>query len=380
MKKVKTIILLILIASFGYGIWRVFSNPNQVYPYPYIVGELDQEEINNASQCDVLILGDSAGVYLNNFLEDFRTKTGSELKKPLKVFNWARKGETLAHTLKKAKSLQRMPLLIIYHGGLDEMDQARFQINQIPTILKNIKITKNDTLLTSIISFPLIGRLLYWPHKRVNLNFFNGTEKELLTPLPSDLAPKYSLKAMEVFYEIYSWEAKEFFSYLKLKDAHLWFIPQAYNLKVPPSRTCENASNLEIENILKTASQLIIKGKTKEAFSIVNTILSENKTHARALYTMGNLFMKRGDFPSAKRAYYQSMVYDCGLRRSNPLFLKILMEQAEKKDFKVINFNRTVTNYLGKNVLFQDLRQPQNIYYERLIETLISEFKRFLRR
>jgi tetratricopeptide (TPR) repeat protein len=185
---------------------------------------------------------------------------------------------------------------------------------------------------------------------------------------------------MEVFYEIYSWEAKEFFSYLKLRDAHLWFIPQAYNLKVPPSRTCENASNLEIETLLKTASQFIIKGKTKEAFSIVNTILSENKTHARALYTMGNLFMKRGDFPSAKRAYYQSMVYDCGLRRSNPLFLKILMEQAEKKDFKVINFNRTVTNYLGKNVLFQDLRRPQNIYYERLIETLISEFKRFLRR
>jgi hypothetical protein len=141
MKKVKTIILLILISSFGYGIWRVFSNPNQVYPYPYIVGVLDQEEINNASQCDVLILGDSAGVYLNNFLEEFRTKTASELKKPLKVFNWARKGETLAHTLKKAKSLQKMPLLIIYHGGLDEMDHARFQINQIPTILKNIKIT-----------------------------------------------------------------------------------------------------------------------------------------------------------------------------------------------------------------------------------------------
>lgn len=377
MKKVKVIILLLLIASFGFGVFRILSNPNQSYPYPYTMGELKLDEITSASKADVLIIGDSAGVYIAPFLEDFKSQTSNELKRPLKIFNWARKGETLAHSLKKVQSLLKMPLLIIYHAGLDEMDHARFQLEEVPKILKNISITKNDSLMSSILSAPIIGRLLFWPHKRPQLNF---STNDILSPLPSDLPPKYALKSLEVIYEVYSWEAKEFFSYLKLKDANVWFIPQAYNLKVPPSRTCESASDSEIDSLLKQASNLIVKGKTKEAFSIVNSILTSNKTHARALYTMGNLFMKRGDFSSAKRAYYQSMIYDCGLRRANPLLLKILMEEAEKKDFTIIDFNRSVTNFLGKNLLFQDLRQPQSIYYKKLIEQLVGEFRRFIRR
>jgi tetratricopeptide (TPR) repeat protein len=221
---------------------------------------------------------------------------------------------------------------------------------------------------------------VYWPHPRTSLKFYRETEKDIPSPFPSDLKPVKALKVMENIYEVYRWEATELFNYLKFKDARFWLVPQAYNVKVPPTRTCENATNLEIEKLLKQASGLIIANKTKEAFAIVNSILMENKTHARALYTMGNLMMKRGDFSSARRAYYQSMLYDCSLRRSNPLFLKILMEQAEKKNFKIINFNQMVTNYLGKNILFEDLRKPQGIYYNKLVNQLVLDFDKFLKR
>ncbi len=378
--KLKGILLIAVIGAVAYGAWRFSQNPQQIYPYPYQMGAFNPQELELASEADVLIVGDSAGVYLEPYLKVFREKTAPHLKEPLKIYNWARSGETLAHVLKKVKSLKKLPLLILYHGGLDEMDQARFDLESVKYIKKNITLTKNDGLLTTIISFPTLGRLLYWPHQKVKLPFFSADEKALLSPLPSDLNPKKALESLEVFYEIYRWEARELFSHLKLRDARIWVIPQAFNLKVPPSRTCENSSNLETEKALKDASKLIISGKTKEAFSIVNAILQGNKTHARALYTMGNLMMKRGDFPSARRAYYQSMLYDCGLRRSNPLMLKLLLEQAEKKDFPIINFNEMVTNFLGKNILFEDLRKPQSIYYEKLTENLVEEFLRFLKK
>lgn len=380
MKKVKVVILLLILSVVGYGGWRYSKNPPQVYPFPYLLEAVPSEEIEQAENADIVIVGDSAGVYLNPYLEEFRERASSQLKDPLKVYNWARRGETLAHVIQKIKSLKKMPLLFIYHGGLDEMDQARFLLNSVPKINKNIALTKDDALLTSLIGFPPLARLIYWPHKRPKLKFFLETEKDIPSPFPSDLKPVKALKVMENIYEIYQWEAKELFSYLKFKDARLWLIPQAFNLKVPPTRTCENATNLEIEKLLKQASKLIISNKTKEAFSIVNSILMENKTHARALYTMGNLMMKRGDFSSARRAYYQSMLYDCSLRRSNPLFLKILMEQAEKKSFKIINFNQMVTNYLGKNILFEDLRKPQGIYYNKLINQMVNDFANFLKR
>lgn len=378
--KLKGLVIILILGLVAYGAWRFSQNPDQVYPYPYQMGDFPPGEVEEAQNADVLIVGDSAGVYLSPHLKEFREKTASDLKEPLKIYNWAREGETLAHVLRKVKALKKMPLLIIYHGGLDEMDQARFQLKNATPLKKNIDLTKNDGLLTTIISVPILGRLIYWPYEKYQLRYFSEQEKPLLSPLPSDLEPMKALRALEFFYEIYRWEARELFSYLKLKDARLWVIPQAYNLKVPPSRTCENSSNLDIESTLKEASNLIIQGHTKEAFSLVNGILQLNKTHARALYTMGNLMMKRGDFSSARRAYYQAMLYDCGLRRSNPLMLKLLLEEAEKKDFPIINFNQTVTNFLGKNILFQDLRQPQSIYYEQLTETLIKEFRRFLKK
>lgn len=378
LKKIKMIFLLLVIAVVGYAGWRYSENPQQVYPYPYTLEAIPQDELAQAMEAQILIVGDSAGTYLDPYLEEFVGRASANLKNPLKVYNWARQGETLAHVFHKIKALKKMPLLIIYHGGLDEMDQARFDLKAVANLNKNIAFTKDDALLTTLIGFPPLARLVYWPHSRPILKFYRQREKDIPSPFPADLQPEKALKVMENVYEIYQWEAKQLFSYLKTKDAYVWVIPQAYNLKVPPTRTCENATNFEIEKLLKQASNLIIANKTKEAFSIVNSILMENKTHARALYTMGNLMSKRGDFSSARRAYYQSMLYDCSLRRSNPLFLKILMEQAEKKSFKIINFNQMVTNYLGKNLLFSDLRQPQGIYYNKLIDQMVLEFSKFL--
>lgn len=381
LKKILSFLKLILLLSIA-GIvafcgLRYFNNTPQTYPYPYKVADVPGEEAALAGISDILIVGDSAGKQIKPFLKDFKEQADKLIDKPLTIYNWASSGETLAQTLAKIKALQKLPLIIIYHGGLDEMDQLRFRLPELPTFLKNLELVKQGPLMSAVLTFPPLGRILFHPIKKQIIPLVKG-DTQPVKGYPKDLSSTASLKVLEAIYSIYSWEAKEFFSYLRHRDARLWFVPQAYNIKVPPTKTCESATSKEIEKDLDKAQEFLLQSQFKDAFSIVNKVIRENKTHARAYYTMGNLLSKRGDFSEAKRAYYQAMIYDCGLNRSNPIFLRILMEQAEKNDFTIIDFNRQVTNSVGQNVLFRGLREPQEIYYQNLVNDLLNQFKKYL--
>ena len=356
---------------------RISQNVASTYPYPYKLGKLDPKEVSRARKSDILIVGDSAGVILNDFIPIFKQSIQKYLKDPPKIYVWAKRGENLAITLKKVKALKKYKGLLIYHGGLDELDQKKIYANDIKKIKDNINLTQNKSLHSYIYTFPILSRLLYQPHARPVLT---SNPKSIENHYSEKLSSEKILKILELLYEVYKWEVKELVTTLKKNDIDFWFIPQAYNLKVPPSRTCESTKDQNTQEQLSLASQLIIKDKTKEALSLIKPILDINKGHAKALYTIGNLFFKLGDFSKARKAYYQALIYDCNLRRSNPIFLKILMENIEKNDFIIINFNQLVTNYLGRNILFQGLRRPQNIYYEKLIDKMVLNFNQYLKR
>ncbi|MCR9204369.1 MAG: hypothetical protein NXH75_07325 [Halobacteriovoraceae bacterium] len=365
-------ILAIIVAAGGYLAYRFTSNPQTIYPYPYETIKIPPQEVKQASDADVIILGDSAGTYLADYMPRFISETQKQIRKPLIVYNWSRQGENLAHVLAKVKSLKRMPLLFIYHGGLDELTRRRFDRTNILTLFKNIKLTKDESFLTTIYSAPIASKLLYWPMDRVELGPSSPT-------YPLDMESTVVIKYLEALYSVFKWEATELTDYLKLNDAQVWFVPQAYNLTERPVRVCEATINLEVEKALDQANAFIKKKKTKDALKIIKAVLLENKSHALALHTMGNLLVSQGQYQDAKRAYFQSMIYDCGMTRANPILLKILMEQFEKKEFKIIDFNRMVTSFVGRNILFEGPRKPQSIYYERLIDKMIFNFRKLIK-
>lgn len=362
----------IVLAALGYVGYRYSVNPQTIYPYPYEKIKVSPAEIKEASDADVIILGDSAGKFLMEYMPRFIEETQKKLRKPLVIYDWSAPGENLAHVTAKVKSLKKMPLLFIYHGGLDELTRRRFDKKNVVTLFKNIKLTKDENFLTTIYSAPILSRILYWPMAKVEMGPGAPT-------YPLDLQSTVVIKYLEAIYSIYKWEATELTDFLKLNDAQIWFIPQAYNLTERPVRVCEATINLEVEKALDKANEYIKEKKTKDALKIIKAVLMENKSHALALHTMGNLLVAQGQFQDAKRAYFQSMIYDCGMTRSNPVMLKILMEQFEKKDFKIFDFNRTVTSFVGRNILFEGPRKPQSIYYERLIDKMIFSFQKLMR-
>jgi tetratricopeptide (TPR) repeat protein len=265
-----------------------------------------------------------------------------------------------------------MPLLFIYHGGLDELDRARFNPRYLKTLGNNIKLAQNEKILSTILSLPVASRLIYHPYPHVELN-------EQALPFPRDLSLEQSLKSLEYLYTLYQWEAMELTNYLRRKDANLWFIPQAYNLLERPSRNCIASGNIQIQNVLKDIEKLLDQKRSKEAVSKLLKIIQNETGHAETYYVLGKAFIKEGQYKKAKKAFYQALILDCDLKRSNPLMLKILMEEVEKKDFKVIDFNRLVTANLGRRLMFEGLRTPQRLYYERLVQELVKRFEQFIR-
>ncbi|MAF78441.1 MAG: hypothetical protein CME60_09775 [Halobacteriovoraceae bacterium] len=367
-----SLILLIGLPSVFFG-YRYMVNETQTYPYPYKVPSPSVEEIQQAENADIILIGDSSTSLLKDALQDLPSKVSVHLKNPPIIYDWGRPGETAAQTLKKLSALKSFPSLFIYHGGRDPFEKLKFNLIEFNHLKKNLDKTKDETLMTLIMAYPPLSRLIYAPVKKISIQSENNTG------YPDSLPPEAVLQIMEISYQLYKMETAELFTFLKEKDASLWVIPQALNLTLKPKRVCENTRDSESEKILKKVQELAEQRRSKEAFNMANDLIKTSKGNARAYYIIGELLLSMGNNSEAKKAFYQSMIYDCGLERSNPIFLKILMEEAEKRQFKVIDFNRLVTNQLGHNILFINERDPQPLYYQQLSDIIKKEFLKFIK-
>ena len=365
-----SIFLLIAIIA-GYLGLRYSRNITQTYPYPYQMNSILLDEITQAQGADIVLIGDSSSSLLNDSLKGILDNVAKYLERAPIVYDWGREAETMAQTLEKLKSLKKLPTLLIYHGGRDVLLKKKFNLKEFNTIKKNFEITKDETLMTLIMAYPPISRLIYHPVEKINRNQEGA--------YPEKLPASAVLDIMELNYQLYKMEAIQLFSYLKERDAKLWVIPQALNLTLPPKRVCEKTISAEQDKILDEVRSLEEQGRIKEAFNMANELIKTSQGSSKAYFIIGNLLLKMANYQEAKKAFYQGMIYDCGLSRSNPIFLKILMEEAERRQFKVIDFNRLVTNSLGRNILFINERDPQLLYYQQLGAIIRKEFLKFIK-
>ncbi len=364
--------LVIVIPAIYLGI-RYAKNSTQIYPHSYKLVQPSGKEVKEAEEADIILIGDSSTSLLLGGVEEVLDDVAKHFKNRPIVYDWGRPGEPMGQTLVKVKALSKMPVLFIYHGGRDTFLNQKFSLKEFTNLKKNIELSKNETVMTFIMAYPPSSRFIYHPMKKVDLQ---GNPPAY----PKDLPAVAVMDIMNVLYDVYKQEAAELFSYLKERDANLWVIPQALNLTLAPKRVCENTIDAEQDRILAKAQEMEESGRRKEAFNTVNDLIKVNKGNAKAYYQIAKLLQSMGNPAEAKKAYYQAMIYDCGLERSNPIFLKILMEQAEKRQFKVIDFNRMVTNLLGRNILFINERDPQPLYYQHLGVIIKKEFLNLIKK
>lgn len=366
----------ILIAFLGAVVLfgsRFFANDESPYPYPYTVNKIKRSETLKASKADILIIGGSQGKNLNPFLKRFITEASKSLKNPLKLYNWARENEPMGVTLQKVKTLEKFPMITLYIGGSDELHTTRFKISEFPKIIKNLKRSENESLMTAMLTTPALSRLVYTP---VDKAILGQTRIGNVSQIP-DKAIKHLIK---LHYTLYKNEVEEIFDIFKLKDATVWVAPAALNINSEPLKVCDYTESQESFDQRKKIKQYLNEKRLKEAKSMAIDLVGTRTPNPMNYYILGQTLLGTGDYQKARSAFYQARMYDCGLSYSTPIHLKILMEQAEKRGFKVVDFNRIVLNQLGRNQLFFDEQKPQNIYYNQFIDQLLQEFKTYLER
>lgn len=374
-KFIKIALLIIVISLLILGFARFISNEESSFPYPYIVKGQEIANIQKAESADILILGDSAGVSLDKYFGKFIKETSKNLKAPLKVFNWSEENEPLAITLHKVKSLKKLPMLSLYHGGISELSHKRFHPQDIPKIYKNLKLMENDTIHTLLITFPFLSKLAYTPVEYVNI-----THNSLghIPQNKKNYTSEQIQHILKLHYTLYEKEAKDLFTYYKLQDANIWVIPAALNIETPPINVCSNTESQEAFD-LRAKIDRFIKNKAYKDARISSLKLVENyKSNSLNYYQLAKILMSNGMYTQARSAYYHARMFDCGLIKSTPIHLKILMEEAEKRNFEVIDFNRMVLDHLGRNKLFFDESIPQEVFYNTLIEKLNILFTKLL--
>ncbi len=369
-------VLLALVASGVYWSLPYLANPVQTgTPLPYVLRANYALEAREAEKSSILIVGDRQGVKLASFMDALVEATKEKLGEPLRVYNWARKGEGLHRTLAKIKFLKRLPDVIVYHGGSEEFFEQRVRSQSYRAILNNFKAHQDPEKRSWIKRWPQLSKFVYTPHSRLPLG-------QSYSPWDKTRPHHQNQKMMELTYLTYSAEYRELIAGLKRLQANVVVIPPAHNLDLAPRAVCQNATSPQTQSILTGIGEQIRQGRAPAAVSNLQKILPQMHGHAQAYYLLGQGLKRMGHFKDAKSVLYRAMLYDCWPFRGNMIFNRIQVQIAEKNQFEIIDFNRLVNRQFNavdsSASLFTDDIYPQDVFYRQVISELTVKVKKIL--
>ncbi len=359
----KKIFVLLLIGAIGYVAFIYKFKPETIVPYPYIITQKIWEGSDSAASANVLILGDRMGLRLNRYINSLTQNTSKNLKKPLSIVNWSAEHEGIHRTVAKLKSLKSPPQLIFYHGASEEFFEKRFLTSDQKVIAENFKLYDDDEMLSLIMTFPILSKVIY---KALSYYRLGSNIMEDKTKYPE----KHKQIQMEMMYQFYIHELRELIRYSREKGSILVLMTTPLNLKIEPKRVCENSISSSLLREQDEIELLINDGDAKSAYIKAKALIQHTIGNARTYRLVAQSLMKLGRFSEAKTYFENSTAFDCATWRGNVVFNNIIRKAAEKHDLRLVDFDDLVNKNLGSNVLFMDEIYPQELYYEQLVQTI----------
>lgn len=366
----------LFIALIGY---KVSITPQMVTPYPYQISTvgLSNDELNDASMAQLLIIGDQMAESLSIYQKPLEKIVSENLRNPLNIYNWSKTGEGIHRSVAKLQALAKkngkLPRVILYMGGSDEFYEDRFELDQLPAVKRNFTLFQNDSISTFIMLFPWSSRLLYMPTKRKNL-------AQELMPSSNRYTFVQTQTRMEWTFKFYEYHLNELINLARAHDSTLVLATTPVNLEVPPRRVCPNSEDNEIISKQKKIKTLIQENRFKEAYEESSALMDISTGNAMSAYLKGYTALRNHQRQKARDSFRLAASLDCENWRMNPVFNAILQKQASEYDLHFIDFDRLINQHLGSNVLFLDSKKnPQHLYYQQFIQILGREIREILR-
>jgi hypothetical protein len=367
-KKLLKWLVFLIFLSGGVAIAAVLylwsSQSTREVPYPYIFEERELEGLDQASQAQILIVGDRMASRLSEYLPLIGKEFNPRLRDPLKVYSWARAGEGFHRTLNKLKNLSSWPEVLLVHGFSQELEEQRFFLQDKKTIVKNFMNYENPWIQSLVIAYPDLSRLLYWPHRLMRIKDFAPYQVEIDDHLHQK---RDALTNLILRYEI-----QELIRLARKNQTTLIFVTTPLNLEVKPKRVCSHAQTTTMGREQRDIEQLLEHGKTKEAFARAETLATQTPMNALNYYLLGKSALELADYSRAQGALQVATMFDCFAWRSTAVTNQLVLQLADQEGLAVIDFDFMVNQNLGRGVLFHDELYAQELYYLEMMKELIA--------
>ncbi|MBT4790083.1 MAG: tetratricopeptide repeat protein [Halobacteriovoraceae bacterium] len=368
--------ILLLVAALGLvysAYWlnlRISHNEVSLTPYPYIFTSKTYNDLSN--NAPIVIIGDKLATRLATFKQRLSEKLSINLSKPIKIVDLTQEGQGVHRSLKKLKSLNKLPLIIIFMSNTDEQFEYLFHTQSLKNINHNFKLFSDDKIKTTLMIFPFLSKLIYEPISRV-----------VLSELPKQDLNKYSdpekqLRAAANF-ELYRAHLDELFSYTQKRNSLIIPITTPLNLKIPPTQSCYGSLVMEDKPQLKKLKQLIAKEDYKASYNEALELVMTNPSNAQILYLYAKSLRKLGKFAEAQKYGELAIAFDCGNTRGSPVYNSILRKISRTYGYNFFDFHQLLTDESQSNFVFIDDIYPQDYYLEKVVDTLAFKIKKRLK-
>jgi hypothetical protein len=378
LKKLVIFTFLLIAGASAYIYWGYSTKKTLITPYPYsFSSSYNQEfmknhasEIKEAENSMILIVGDRMGLSLNPYLTTLQQEFEGKLKTLPTIYNWSSENEGVFRTLHKLKQLKRIPSIIIYFGASSELFEQKFDVVDKKAILNNFKTFDDEKLISLIITFPWLSKILYQDLKYFTMEKFSLYKK--------NLPAQQKLEEKEVSFKIFEYEIKEMIDLIKDKNSTLVFVTTPLNLEVEPKEVCSHSTLTDIVTLQQEIASEIKEGFFKSAFPKALDLSRVSVSNANTLYLLGKSALGLGDIKVAREALLNATVYDCQTWRGNAVYNAIIKQKASKNLVQVIDFDQAMTSQLSKDGLFFDEIFPQPLFYQNMVKELGVGLKKIL--
>ena len=378
LKKLLIFTLLGFVCASAYLYWDYSGKRTLITPYPYaFLNSFTKKyttdhanEIKEAQFAKILIVGDRMGRTLDPYLQNLQDQFKDSFKSPPTIFNWSADNESLFRTIKKLKMLKKLPPIIIYFGASSELTEKRFDVRDKKNIFKNFKTFDDERLISLIITFPWMSKILYKDIRYQNLGDY--------TEYKSLLAASQKLDEKEIAFKLFEYEMRELIEMVKDKKSNLILMTTPVNLEIEPREVCAHSTNNDIIGLQQEIVVELNEGSYKTVLPKARELAEVTKSNAYSFYLLGKAALGTGDIRLARESLLKASVFDCANWRGNAVYNAIMKAEAKKRQVPLVDFEQYMTSQLSKEGLFFDEIVPQNMFYQNMTKELGDIIKKIL--
>ena len=328
--------------------------------FPYVFEETSFEGAEQAGRAHVLVIGDRLGIKLDEFLPSLNDKASEGLKERLRIYNWSQAGEGLHRSLAKIRSLNKLPPVVVYHGGSQEFYERRFHPDDIDTLRHNLSLLATSRLKALITRSQILAKLIYRSYQKpVSLNPKPKEDEEELDEMTK-------LRSFEHTYFLFEIEMDRLVSSVTSRGSNMLIITAPTDILEEYGQLCPKSTTASLDTRLDGLELMVKRGRSKLAVDGLRRLAQLSPTNSRIHYILGRAYLELGRRLDARESLERATAFDCEPRGGNIVFNTAMARLALRHSQPFIDFHGDIHTLLGQVAIFQD-SYPHDLFYEALV-------------